>query len=521
MDIYKMLVTKGYIPKEIPPLISSDTLGVLVDDISIDISQFKPHSSKSSVFDIPKSKNFTRSVHIPNPLHYMNLAKSISDNWKEIDGMLKISQNSLTKPTFCFEDERAFKHSHSFDNLIDQKAHLACSNKFVLYTDISRFFKSIYTHSIPWAIYGKKAAKQNKSNSMYGNLLDTLVRNTQDKQTMGIPTGPDTSFILSELILTSLDIKLNEEINNLNYIRYIDDFYFYVKERSEAESILTKLTYILKDYELELNDSKTKILELPQPLEPLWQQKLKTFRIRSTENEQRSDLKHFFSLSFEYFNTYKTNNVLFYTISHIALIKILEDNWAIYESLLLQALTVETSLLPLVGKILITYKTLGYTLDNNKIKDSLKNIVILHSKTNNNYAISWSIWITELLNIKLDIPEEVIMAFKDPISILMTLHTNEKGLLDCKIPKTTWQSMMKSDELYGSHWIVSYEAFQRGWMKNRNGSDYISKDPFFSKLREKGCSFIDDSIVIEPFTGEELQDEQNLDLDVEPFCFFY
>ncbi len=65
-------------------------------------------------------------------------------------------------------------------------------------TDLSRFYQTIYTHSLPWAIHGKAQAKENKENGLYGNKLDSCVRNTQDQQTIGLPVGPDTSFILSE-----------------------------------------------------------------------------------------------------------------------------------------------------------------------------------------------------------------------------------------------------------------------------------------------------------------------------------
>jgi hypothetical protein len=100
--------------------------------------------------------------------------------------------------------------------------------RYLLYADTSRYYTTIYTHSISWALHGKSVAKERRHDkSLLGNQLDELVRATQDSQSVGIPIGPDTSLIISEIIGTAIDLELRERLSAANIKmqghRYLDD----------------------------------------------------------------------------------------------------------------------------------------------------------------------------------------------------------------------------------------------------------------------------------------------------------
>ena len=64
------------------------------------------------------------------------------------------------------------------------RAFCRASARYLLQTDIDNFYPSIYTHVIPWALHTKSAAKQRRHNyNLAGNVLDYIVRNSQDQQT--------------------------------------------------------------------------------------------------------------------------------------------------------------------------------------------------------------------------------------------------------------------------------------------------------------------------------------------------
>ena len=142
---------------------------------------------------------------------------------------------------------------------------------YLLRTDISRYYSTVYTHSIPWAIHTKAEAKAHKRDMSYiGNRIDHAVQNCQDGQTNGIPVGPDTSLLISELLCSSIDQDVMNTIRYKSAFRYIDDYYLFFDNLSDAEKAFIELHKIIRSYGLELNFYKTKIIKLPELLEPQW-----------------------------------------------------------------------------------------------------------------------------------------------------------------------------------------------------------------------------------------------------------
>jgi hypothetical protein len=141
----------------------------------------------------------------------------------------------------------------------------------LLKADLSRFYHTLYTHSISWALHTKAVAKARQfDRTLYGNLIDEAVRNTQDKQTLGIPVGPVTSDLISELLGASLDEELSNLRPGLKGLRYVDDYYLYFANRSEAEAALADLHSVANHFAVEINPLKTRISELPEPIQPGW-----------------------------------------------------------------------------------------------------------------------------------------------------------------------------------------------------------------------------------------------------------
>jgi hypothetical protein len=104
--------------------------------------------------------------------------------------------------------------SSPFDAIPVARARSRTASRYLLATDLSQFYPSIYTHSIPWALHTKSVAKAKPNDySLLGNVLDLAMRNGQDKQTIGIPIGPDTSLVIAEAILSSVDVQLKGAIH--------------------------------------------------------------------------------------------------------------------------------------------------------------------------------------------------------------------------------------------------------------------------------------------------------------------
>lgn len=199
------LIRKGYLHDHIIPPLNTHTLADhLIDFPSDPENAFwrkpNPHS-RCVKHSVPKRRHSRRTLAIPNPQHQIPLCLKLVEHWAEIDAFCQKSKLSLSAPTIETTSERAVSRSNYFRDLSSERILRSVGCRFHLYADFARYYSSIYTHSIAWALHGKDAARQDeRDRKLAGNQIDPLVRATQDRQSVGIPVGPDTSFIIAEII---------------------------------------------------------------------------------------------------------------------------------------------------------------------------------------------------------------------------------------------------------------------------------------------------------------------------------
>ena len=216
----------------------------------------------------------SRQMGIPNPFCYERLCGCIRDNWEKIKAYFetrtkgqrhKVSQlhirsikdaKSLFKMNYKSLAERC---NPIVSRLIGEGGFSA---RYMVETDIAKCFPSIYSHALVWALEGKDWAKEHREDhELWQIKLDYFVRNLKFGETNGLLIGPHASNLLSEIILTRVDECLSSIYKY--YIRHIDDYNCYVETHEEAERFIVDQRKELKKYGLSLNESKTKIYELP------------------------------------------------------------------------------------------------------------------------------------------------------------------------------------------------------------------------------------------------------------------
>ena len=153
-------------------------------------------------------------------------------------------------------------------------AAIAHRFKYLVKTDVKNFYPSIYTHSIPWAIHGKKLIRKpaNRNNYTYfGNRLDRLFQNSNDGCTNGVPIGPAVSDVAAEIVMSGVDRLLSTKINDdVVVLRFKDDYRILAKSEGDGVTLIKALQSALKEYRLELNDEKTKFHKLPNGIFRDW-----------------------------------------------------------------------------------------------------------------------------------------------------------------------------------------------------------------------------------------------------------
>lgn len=515
----KALIEKGYFPDKVVPALKAEKLAEILDYLPPeqlkDIIKNKPQNkSKCCHYSAPRIQNLRRIFAIPNPLHQINLAYCIEDNWDEIKKFISNSPISLSTPKIIQDNDRSFVHIADWREKRQELALRSTVSRTMLKTDISRYYQTIYTHSIPWALLGKEKAKKHKNDdTCCWNNLDFCVRNTMDEQTIGIPTGPDTSHIIAEIIgrgiEKKLEIKLQKEGIKLNGIRYVDDFALFFNSRHDAEITLHKIHDTLRFFELEINPNKTEIVDLPSILEPEWVSNLRHFYFRSIENcehlkavrIQNTDIINYFSRAFEYSKKYPNDNTLLYALTRADELKILHENWELFESFILKSALYEGSCIPYTIKILKKYEIADYPLNKPRISSAISEIIEQNSKFSHGFEIAWALWLAKELHIQVEKNiEPIISESDDSVVALVALDLRESGQISQNIDTTFWKNFMVKDQLYDDHWLLAYEANIKKWIPI-SPKNYITTDPFFKILKQHNVEFYDPQASITDYSG--------------------
>lgn len=206
MSLTEDLIRRGYIPKEFIPAFKSESFADVYDAIDpTNLSRYGKYLSRCCLHSIPKLKQFRRIISLPNPLHQLSLAVAVEKHWALLSTRMESSTISLSSLEEDASGHSALRRKVGFDDLASERALRSTAGRFMVRADLSRFYQTLYTHSIPWALHTKEVAKSKKADkTLPGNAIDIAVRSTQDQQTLGIPVGPETSPALQYNTWTKL-----------------------------------------------------------------------------------------------------------------------------------------------------------------------------------------------------------------------------------------------------------------------------------------------------------------------------
>ena len=489
------ILSRGYFPKELPPPFSTASFGDFIkrNPTVVPILLTASKQSRLARHSLARAGTLRRHLGVPNPISFLGLANCLTANWSKVLRYCRKSIISLSKLDTSSVERSVVTKVPFSDHPIHQ-AELRSSSKFVLKTDVANWYSSIYTHSIPWALHTKAKAKTTRSpKALLGNELDKLLCDSQYGQTAGIPIGPDTSFAIGEMLLATVDAvfcsRMSKRGVRVNGFRSYDDFEFGFDNRADAETAIALLQEVLSEFELQLNPSKTTILELPMPLEATWVSEIRTFLLRGKPNVW--DINRYFDRAFELSKQFPDSEVLKYSIQRFREVDVTIDYWPHLENLLLQCAMVEPSCLSAVVDQLHYYKkVLGYPLGNGNIQRVLNLLLKLHAPLGHGSEVAWALWGCLLFEAKVD--EQLSMAvaqMEDPFVMLLLLHARSVGLTVSRLDTRSWRRALSASSLYEELWPFAYEANIKGWMAT--GIDYVTGDAAFSHLKAGNVSFYD------------------------------
>jgi hypothetical protein len=492
------LLQKGYFPIELPPPFNTTSFGLATTNRPthvISLANTAPKSSPSCAHNLVRAGGLRRNLSIPNPKHFYKLAFHVVTYWNNIEVAANKSKYSLSKPIIS-QSDRAILPQFSLGEKPQKIALLRSKAKYILKADIARFFPSIYTHCIPWALLGKNNAKQMHANSTlrqtWQDKFDVYSRNIMNNQTVGIPIGTDISRIIAEIILGEIDSQLEKKFNKLKGIRFIDDYEFALESYAEAENVLSYLQSLLNEYELALNPTKTKIVQLPALIEPIWISRLRTYNFRdSNDVAQKSDLIAYFDLVFDFINKSPDEGIMKYSIARLRHEDIKKSNWELYESLLLNCSLNEPACLPQICEQLTYYQSKLYKINKTNWGEVLNKIIADKVPLGHSSEAAWAMWIIRILNIRLSSKcAKIISQSDDSIVTLMGIGLSILGLTEKK-----YFSQLRIYEnksyLYEPQWLLCYQLNYMNYFTVNARALNLSADRFYNYLEQNNVSFFD------------------------------
>ena len=263
----------GLLPENLPAPVSSRGICKSYEN-SLTYLVTKDVRGSLSNYNMSKRGGQRRLFSIPHPTFVHDEMLFFTKHWDELKAIFSRSPGSMSKPIFSSLGPRAV-HITPHSELPRARLKAFSRFEYCAITDVARCYPSIYTHSIPWAINGRVAAKNdmNKySGQVFGNRLDFVVRQAQDGQTIGLPIGPDTSKLVAEVVLSSVDAAFLRRYKKRHpsYIRHVDDYWIGGDTLEECELHLQNLRTALREHELDINDLKTRIVPVNRLIGDTW-----------------------------------------------------------------------------------------------------------------------------------------------------------------------------------------------------------------------------------------------------------
>ncbi|HEX9965362.1 MAG TPA: RNA-directed DNA polymerase [Allosphingosinicella sp.] len=499
----RALLGRGYFPKELPPPFQTGTFAAQYATLKPKWSALRasmsskargnhPLPSHPVLFDMARKGHARRTLAIPNPVNQFYLIQEIARYWTPITGLIDSSRLSITKCSIA--DEGRAIPMPPLSSLAEKRIILYAAQGAILQTDVLSFYHSIYTHAIPWALHGKAITKINRSTSdpaVFGNRIDQLVRSCQDGQTVGIPVGPDTSRVLSEIMLAAVEAEIPQKVRTriVSGFRYIDDFFLCFDSLADAEAVLAAIREACLHFDLQLNAAKTSTIPALSYNEETWPSEIAAMRIATRGASQRRSLMRFFSGVIRLAKALPDESIASFAVRKTAKVLVHKDNWDLYEAFLLRMARENSNCIDSVVKIICTYAAIGY-VPSRSVSLFIERIIRDHAPYNQHFEVAWALWLARSLDIRLSATAStLVLKMENDVCAILALHLRARRLLSGGRQVSSWLGPVASADLRGDHWLLIFEAAARKGWPVAGAAAAVAGDNFFSAMQSEGISF--------------------------------
>jgi len=523
-EVLEALLRQGYFPKELPPAFTTDDFGRQADEIISEWSKSKLFkieptklpkkknkrdcytyslsSAEIEVISTPKRGYERRDVHITHPVPQALLTLEIAQNWRSVQKWLSRQHYSMDEIRVSSQYPRAIKGINFALHRV-KKSYIEASADWLVKTDITRFYPSIYTHSIPWAAYGKERVKSSLGSykGSVADRFDALVRACNRNQTVGIPIGPETSRILAEVISSRIDSDfrmVRQELPADAVDRLQDDWFLGLKSLEAAESALASIVGVYRSYGLDINGSKTSVARMVAHTEEAWISELGSFLSHRSGMLSGSRLREFLTLTLRLQAQHEKSAVTNYALTVLENHSTSREDVETLESFLLKAAVVSPGSMSRICELLLNIEHRTKAISRKRVGPRFTELAERNLINGNLYEAIWQLY--TLRGLKIPVNSRVIseISGSTPSSALalVLLDLDSRGLWVRQLPKANWEAGITKERVKCDWiWLLAYEAFRKGWLNDTRG---VMKDDFFAPMAARDVVFYDPKRNVRP-----------------------
>lgn len=503
---HQRFLAAGFFPPEMPSCFYSDEFAQHRDFLWRSLSAtaarrgnlpavFNYVSSKATV-NFPRFRREDRRHSYLNPISFFLLSKVLADHYINLRKLNRQSRLSVAPSIFDWGGSRALIPP-GFSARDRQNSSLNARFEVLAEADINGFYHSIYTHAIPWAIHTKAVAKQRRDTSLYGNLIDQLVRNGQDGQTIGIPVGPDTSRLIAEVVGSAIDRAIQGTLrrnvratsaNERTAMRFVDDFTFGCASVQEAERVIAVVRRAVNSFELELNNSKTRPRATAPFLPSGWREHLQAFCPIERPYSAAALNRYFYNVELVARDNPETD-VCKYAIKTAARVFMATDDWEAVQDYLLSSYRKSATVLPQVVEVIILRQLSRNDVPTTVLTDFVNSRLPVLVDLQKSGEIIWLLFLALALRLRLR-PRavEALLTVEDGAVALLAADARTQDVIPLATSFDLWNQSLTEDGLNGPMWLYAYEST----IKDLNGifdDRHLTDHPYFRYLAQRRVPF--------------------------------
>lgn len=491
------LLAKGYFPKELPPCFTSGdfsnhaiavggAFSAIFNAFPPDIKKIKKNEYSHSQlikFSIPKVGLIRKNLGVPNPYHFYKLSDYLIANMPSIQTHLGLSNFSISKPDLTNVGvERCFESSCDYGEFLEICLDSSVGSNYQVRTDISRYYPTVYTHALAWGYHSKAVAKANFAANVkgVGEKIDDHVRHCQENQSVGIPIGPDTSLLVSEILGVRIDLEIQAAFPHVKGARWIDDLYLYTNDIAEAERLFKFIQGKFREFQLEPNEGKTKITKQPVYFDGNWVIDIKKYDLTApSDKTEREAIWNYFNLVNRLLEENPEKSILKFALGKIREFKVRRTNWDLFESFILNAFRSDPSVAKYCLIALLSHQTL---INIPRIKETVENVIKDYLAQGKEHEVIWALWfvITFSLSIDATVIDGILNGSNSLAKSLLFEHLRATG----NVRATNIIRTHTFTSFFTDNWIFDYQVYRY------QANSTVTGHEFFDLLKARDVSFI-------------------------------